>query len=299
MLEPKPNPPKFLSLINDVYEKEEKEQEAKPQKTDYRHNPSSATMVTSDGKVVGSCLRALFYKAIDEPVTNKKQLTTKLQGGFGNGIHDFLTERLKKSDKIKLVSEAPGKIIVEPLTKEISFRLDGLVTYIGELGCLEIKTMNSFKLQNMVKTTGPRKSDILQVLCYFGTNEDIKWASLVYVARDTAFRAEYHIYKDPVTKEFVIKGVTPSKPEEPIRDLSFASIVARWKVLEDHVDRKELPKRDFKVVLKTDGTITDKRVKNGVEYKSDFACLYCSYLTKCWSQPDATKESYQIGRTNE
>lgn len=289
---PKPQVPRFLDLINESYDVEEAGQKAR---LDYRHNPSSATMMGADGKVIGACMRALYYRATGEPVSDKKDLTVKLQGGFGNGIHDYITGRLQRSDKIKLIPEAPGKVLIDPLTKEISFRLDGLVTHKGEVGCLEIKTKQSYALNTMVRTTGPRKSDLLQVLCYFGTNENIRWASLVYVARDSAFRAEYHIYRDPKTNVFVIKGVTPERREMPIDDLSFEKIVARWKELEGHVERRELPKRDFKVVFKTDGTITDKRTKNGVDYKSDFACSYCSYKTTCWSGPDADKDAYQIG----
>ncbi len=290
-MNPKATPPRFLDLLNETYEVEEKN--SKP-RVDYRHNPSSATMMGSDGKVVGACLRSLYYRATGEPVSDKKPFTTKLQGGFGNGIHDFLTQRLQKSDKIKLIPEAPGKVLVDPLTKEISFRLDGLVTHKGEVGCLEIKTQQSYGLQRMVKDGGPKKSDILQVLCYFGTNEDIKWASLVYVARDSAFRAEYHIYKDPTNGKFVIKGVTPEKKEQYVDDLSFDKIVARWRELEVNVERRELPKRDYKIVMKADGSYTDKRVKNGVEYKSDFACTYCSYRTTCWKGPDADKDAYQV-----
>lgn len=291
-MEVKASPPKFLDLLEQTYEQEEKDY---VRKEGYNHNPSSATMVDDSGKVVGACLRALFYKATGEPATEKKELTNKLQAGFGNGIHDFITDRLQKSKKITLVSEAPGKVIVSPLTHEISFRLDGLVTHLGELGCLEIKTQQSYGLQRMVKEGGPKKSDILQVLSYFGTNENIRWASLVYFARDTAYRAEYHIYKDPENGRFVIKGITPQTKEKYIEELSFDKVVKRWKELEDFVERKELPKRDYKAVLREDGSVTDKRVKNGVEYATDFQCRYCSWQTKCWSGPDALENSYKVG----
>ncbi len=289
-MEIKPNPPSFLDLLNEGYEEEEKAFKYRGV-DEYRHNPSSATMIGDDGKVVGACLRQLYYRATGEPVSDKKELTNKLQAGFGNGIHDFLTERLQKSDKIKLVPEVPGKVIVDPLTREISFRLDGLVTYLGELGCLEIKTQQSYGLQRMVKEGGPKKSDILQVLCYFGTNENIRWASLLYVARDSAYRAEYHIYKDLKSDKFMIKGITPVQKEKPIDGLTFDAVLKRWKELEGHVDRRELPKRDYQVVFKADGTVTDKRTKNGVDYKSDFQCNYCSYQLTCWSGIGAYEDS--------
>ena len=293
-MESKPNPPSFLDLLKEGYDQEEKEH---IWSGDYRHNPSSATMVGDDGKVVGACLRQLYYRATGEPVSDKKEFTNKLQAGFGNGIHDFLTDRLLKSKAIKIVAEVPGKVRVEPLTKDISFRLDGLVTFLGELGCLEIKTQQSFGLRRMVQEGGPKKTDILQVLCYFGTNPDIRWASLLYVARDSAYRAEYHIYKDLKSKQFMIKGITPNQREKPIEGLTFDKVIQRWKALEEHVERKELPKRDYKAVLKSDGTLTDKRTKNSVEYKTDFQCNYCSYKTNCWSQIGAKEDSYYIRGT--
>lgn len=294
-MDAKATPPSFLSLLDDIY-KEEDRLSAEKEITDYRHNPSSATMVTEDGRVVGACLRALYYKATREPISDARPLTTKLQGDFGNGIHDKITQKLLKSDKIKMIPEAAGRELIDPLTKEISFRLDGLVTHKGEQGCLELKTMQSFGLQRMVREGGPKEAHVLQVLCYFGTNPDLRWASLVYLGRDNAFRAEYHIYKDPANDRFVIRGITPTKAPKKIDQLSFENVVKRWRELELNVERKELPKRDYKVVLDKEGLITDKRTKNGVEYKSDFACMYCSWKTKCWSLEGAAEDSYKVGR---
>lgn len=294
-MEAKPNPPKFLDLIQDVFTKEGKEQTLKGSiDTSYRHNPSSATMITDDGRVVGACLRSLYYKATKEPQSEIKAFTNTLQAGFGTAIGDYLEKVLLKSDKIKMIAEHPGKVIVDPLTKEISYRLDGLVTSNGEQGCLELKTMQSFGLNSMVKSGGPKEAHILQVLCYFGTNENIRWASLVYFSRDSAYRAEYHIYKDPETNKFKIHGITPEKQEKDILELSFEKVVTRWRELEVFVETKTLPKRDYKVVLTKEGLVTDKRTKNGVDYKTDFHCTYCSWLGTCWSGVGAKEDSYRI-----
>lgn len=292
---PKPTPPNFINLLEEVYEEEDRKRSENVE-TEYRHNPSSASMVAEDGVVYGACLRALYYKALKEPISDVKPLTTKLQGDFGNGIHDVLTKKLLLSKRIKIIPESPGKVIVDPLTKEVSFRLDGLVTHKGEQGCLELKTMQSFGLQSMVRSGGPKEAHLLQVLCYFGTNPDLRWASLVYFGRDNAFRAEYHIYKDPITNKFMIKGVTPNQREKEINKLSFEKIVERWKELEEHVEKKILPRRDFKAVLSKEGEVVDKRTKNSVDYKTAYQCTYCSWKTKCWSGPGAQEDSVQLGR---
>lgn len=293
-MEPKAQPPKFLELLEEVYTQEDKKRE-ETVKEGFTHNPSSASFTKANGQVIGACVRALYYKATKEPKTNPVSLTTKFQGDFGNAIHDKITEKLKKSDKIKIIPESPGKTIVDPLTNEVSYRLDGLITHKGEEGYLEIKTMQSFALQRMAKTGNPRDKDILQVLSCLGARSDLRWAALVYFGRDNAYRAEYHIYKDPLTDTYVIKGIIPAKHEIDIDELSFEGIVSRWKELEVAVEQQKVPKRDFKAVLRDDGTVTDKRVRNYVEYETASACKYCSWQTKCWTDVGALEDSVKIG----
>lgn len=285
------SPPRFLDLLKEVYEDEAKI----PRSGEFRHNPSSASVKKADGSVVGACLRQLYYKATNEPISDPKDFTNVLQADFGNGIHDRVVAKLQKSKKLRLIPEAAGQVTVDELTQVVSFRLDGLVTFRGELGCLEIKTQQSFGLQRMIRSGGPKESDVLQVLSYFGTNPDLRWAALVYFGRDNALRAEYHIYKDE-NGQFMIRGILPERAERPIAEgLTFEGIVARWKELEAAVRENHVPARDYKVVLTKEGRVTDKRTKNGVDYKSDFRCMYCPYMTTCWSGPNAVEAAYKVG----
>jgi hypothetical protein len=293
-MEIKGHPPRFLDILKDSFEEDDRIRGAETKLREIRHNPSSASIRRPDGTVVGACLRSLFYKAKAFAVTNPKELTTKLQGDFGNAIHKTLQDRLQKHKSIKLVPESAGKVSVDGLTKEVSFRLDGLVSYHGEMGCLEIKTVNSFALTRMLKTVGgPKEKDILQVLSYFGTNPDLMWAAIIYFGRDTAFRSEHHIVKQS-DGSFTIRNVVPEGKEKKIEGLSYEEIVKRWKELEDYLEKDEVPPRDYKVVLDKEGKVTEKRTKNHVDYKSDQECLYCSYQDLCWSGPDAAKDAYRI-----
>lgn len=293
-MEPRAQPPKFLELLDEAYIQEDKKREETP-RVGYNHNPSSASIVQDDGTVVGACLRSLYYKVTQEPSSDARDLTSRLQADFGNGIHDRLQEKLGKNSKIRLLSENPGKVLVDSLTHEISFRLDGLVTHKGEQGCLEIKTMQSFGLQRMVKEGGPKPAHILQILCYLATNENLRWAALIYFGRDNAYRAEYHVYKDPETQQYVLKGITPNQPEKAI-NYSFDKIVSRWKELEVAVEKKELPRRDFKAVLDKEGKVTAKRTKNGIDFKTSYQCSYCSWQAKCWAEPGAEEDAVKLGR---
>ena len=288
---PRPYPPKFFDLLNEVFEEEER---GRKTYDELRHNPSSAS-VKINGNVVGACLRNLWYKANKEPESDPKTLSNKLQASFGNSIHDLILSKLQKSDKIKITPESAGRVSVEGLEKVVSFRLDGLVNHKGEYGGLEIKTMQGFGLTKMVKDGGPKEHDLLQVISYFETNELIRWFVLLYIARDTAYRLEYHIWRDPKTNSFMLEDVSHSKEPRPIEGLTFEGIVNRWKELEGYVNSKVIPPRDYKAVLTKDGRLTDKRTKNGVDYKTDWRCQYCSYKTKCWTLPDAKDYAYKIG----
>lgn len=288
-----PSPPRFLDILKASYDEEDEERKKTPR--EFRHNPSSASFKKENGSVVGACLRQLYFRATNESESDPKELTTKLQADFGNGIHNVILERLKKSKLIRLTPEAANKVVVDPLTKEISFRLDGLATYKGELGGLEIKTKQSYAVQKYLKSGSPDESHLLQVLSYFGTNPDLRWFVLLYFARDTAYRGEYHIYRDPSSgNQMVLESITPRIKPRAIRELSWAGIVNRWKELEMSVGKGLVPGRDFKAVLDKDGNVTDKRSKNYVEYKTDFQCMYCSYKTKCWAMPGAAEDSVKI-----
>ena len=297
---PRPFPPKFITVLDDVLKEEEKQRG--PSK-DFRHHPSSASNVLEAGSkwsdkgesVTGACLRNIFYRATNQPETNPKKMSTKLQAGFGDAIHGWLLSKLQKSKKLTIQSESAGKVTVEPLTNIVSFRLDGLVTYQGDMGGLEIKTSQNFGLARMLKKGGPRPYDILQVMTYFATNPLIRWFALVYVCRDTGFWVEYHMWRDPKTGKFMLEGIYPEKQPESIEGLTFEGVVDRWKAVEAYVANKELPPRDYQAVLNKDGEVTDKRTKNGVDYETDFRCKYCEFQTHCWSLPDALEKSKKVG----
>lgn len=288
---PRPRPPVFLDLLDEVLVED---QASRGANREYRHYPSSASFKKATGKIVGACMRQLYYRATKQEITNPKDMTNRLQAGFGDAIHTWLTDKLQKSKKIKMIPEASGRVTVDELEKEISFRLDSLVTYRGELGGLEFKTMQSYGLQRMVKEGGPKDNHILQILSYFGTNDAIRWFSLVYFGRDSGFRAEYHVWKDPVTNLFMIEGVFPESKAKPVDELNFPGVVARWGELEGSIKAGVLPHRDFKAVLTKEGKVTDKRTKNHVDYKTDFACTYCEFQNHCWSLPDAKEHAYKI-----
>lgn len=287
--------PNFLRILEEVLDQEDKDYK-KSHEYSYRHNPSSA-MANSSGKRVGACMRAVWYKAKQTDESNPRPLTAKLAAGFGNAIHSWFAAKLQKSKKLAVVPEAPGRVTVDDLSKEISFRLDGLITHRGELGGLELKTVTYYKMKSMMEKQeyGVFGKDLLQIITYFATNEALNWFGLVYLCRDTGQSSEFHIWKQD--EKMYIKCITGDNSAKEITGLSFPEIHKQWKALEKHIDEDTIPKRDFRVVFKDDGSITDQRMKAGYKYTSDKECLYCSWRTLCWTSDGAKEDSIKIGES--
>lgn len=279
--------PNFVDLLDEILLKESEDKKIKYKDYPYHHNPSSASFKRPSGEVVGKCLRQLFYRATKEPETNPGEVTGMLQAGFGDAIHYWLLNKLGTSGKIRLMKESGGKFIIDELTKEISYRVDGLVTVGDEMGGLELKTTQGRAITGKgwgIKDNGPKEDHLLQVICYMKAQPSLKWFALVYIGRDTAYRIQYNITRNG--DEFYVNG-------KLVRDLNFAGVVSRWRELEQYIKDNKVPPRDFKVWLKDDGSIQETKTIKGDFYKSDFQCLYCPYSAKCWSEPDASKDAYR------
>lgn len=279
--------PNFLNILDNVLLEEVKTNKDKYKDSGYRHYPSSASTKLKDGRVVGACLRQLYYRATKEPVTEDTDTTGLLQMLFGDAIHGAIQAKLAKSKEIRITSESKGKVLLDTLTKEVSYRLDGLVTFDGEHGGLELKTTQSRAVSDKdwgIKARGPKEDHLLQVITYMGIDPALKWFALVYVGRDTAYRLEFHITREG--DKFFVDG-------KEIVGLNFTGVMARWVELETYLKDNKLPPRDYKVWLKPDGTIQETKTIKGKFFKSDFRCLYCPYAQKCWSEPDAQNDSYK------
>ena len=281
--------PNVLKHLEEAIEIEDKARAA--EKREFHHNPSSASFKVGT-ETYGACLRQLYYRAVDQQISNPKDFTSKLTAGFGQSIHEWIFQKLSVHKHLHVESEIPGKKLIDPLTKEISYRIDGFLTHKGEKGGVEVKTKNGYKLQSMVKHHGPDWADLAQIVTYFEIERELMWYVLLYVARDSGYRAEYHIYRDYNDGEKLkYRSIVPDDATHP-KDLpvSFGMIKSRWHELEQHIANKTLPPRDYKVALFKDKPIPE-RTKNYVKIKSDWRCMYCPWLTHCWTQPDAKNDA--------
>lgn len=280
--------PNFVDALEEILKDDQAERKEKYKDSDYRHYPSSASVKKANGKVAGACIRQLYYRAKKEPEQGQANVTGLMTAGFGDAIHYWLLNKYGQSKKFRLMKEAGGRFLYDPLTQEISYRLDGLVTTDDDMGGLEIKTVKDdaitgTKYYDGIKDLGPKEDHLLQVICYMMAQPQLKWFALVYYSRDSAYTAQFNITREGDT--FFVDG-------KEIKDLNFKSVVDRWQELETFISSNTLPPRDFKVWLKADGAIQAVKYVNGDRFKSDFRCMYCPYSQKCWSEADAKQNSY-------
>lgn len=285
--------PVFLNNLQEVLKSQDARKKTQRKGDDFRHYPSSASLKLPSGKVIGSCLRSQFYRSKDTRVTNPPDFNGYLRMGLGDGIHQWVLSRLQKVKGMVIMPQSGGRTVIDPLTKQVSFRLDALVTYQGKIGGLQLKTVNSRAFSYMQGR--PKDDHLLQCISYFGLNPAIDWFSLVYLGRDNGYVQQFHITKDG--DKFFCQGVFPKTQKYQLVGYSFAGIIQRWSQLQKHLKSDTEPSRDFKVVFDKDGQITDKRQKAGKVYKSDPRCLYCPYLQHCWEQPGAQSDAVFIPMT--
>lgn len=281
--------PNFTELLEEVLVGEIAERKKYFSEHPYFHNPSSAS-IKINGETKGACLRQLYYRATKEPETGVFDLSGALTAGFGEAIHGYLLGKWGKSKKISLQAESKGKTLIDPLTREVSYRLDGLVSADGETGGLEIKTSTDDAIEGRpswgipgIAKEGPKEDHLLQVISYFNAFPSIKWFVLIYFGRGRAPIKEFHITRDG--DNYFVDGFR-------VKDLNFKGISERWQELDKHLKDKQAPPRDYKVWLRADGTILPVKTIGGKKFKSDWRCNYCPFSGKCWTEPDAQKESY-------
>jgi hypothetical protein len=206
-----------------------------------------------------------------------------------------------------------GKVPVPGLVFPISYRMD--ITFIDDDGVkalCEFKTAFGFGMR-AIKEEGPKDSAMAQTICYMALS-GIRRGYIMYVSRDNADRVLFqidHVYDRRLQGNMSEEEVAAADPNAwvepgileiekgwrlsrmfPSGDLSvmkeytpelWPKIIAKFKFIEDCVKGSMLPERPYKVAIKN-GEIRDKFVKGGITFKSDWQCMYCSFMKKCWGE---------------
>lgn len=249
--------------------------------------PSEASAIDRfTGDCVGKCLRAAYYSWTDTPKTNPVDARGMWTFAFGSNIERMWTNYFKEIgiwagnnvkffDKERNVS-GEADIFIFDQDKNI----------VG----VEMKTAYGYGFQSKIKVA-PKPENLMQVGLYLQNFPQCPYWILIYHARDTHEQVEYHISlkTDNVGTHLMVNHTIP------IKNWYMEDVYKRYDLLGQSVALGVEPDRDFTYAFTRDqsrdrfacGKISKTKfakVEKGLETDSDWQCLYCSYLDKCWAQ---------------
>lgn len=259
----------------------------------FAHYPSEAKAISRvDGEIIGKCHRATWYDWMGYEPTNPVDARGRWIFLMGKLIEGGYVEYCKQ-----LGIWAGNNIHMYDQVHNISGEADLFIfNEQREIEGVEIKTAYGRKFQKEIKVF-PKLDNLLQVALYLEYFK-MPW-HLIYKARDTQEDVEYIINLDSSTpdKFLYVDG-------NPCHLFYLEDIYTQYKVLGEYVINKKIPPRDYTYMYSmeesekrlAEGKITKNRmvtVKNGKGTDSDWNCLYCGHLDRCWVEKRATLELKQ------
>lgn len=213
---------------------------------------------------ISACKRQLYYKWVEEPISNPITSGGLLKMRMGTATHDIIPGLLELAG-LESVSEITTRLTPPTLQYPISGRIDNLfiVPNTGGLGVIEVKTSYGAGVKALQKTGKPREGDENQVLTYLYLEPSIEIGILLYIGRDNGYRTEFIIKRD----------------DGKIHNI----IINKLRDLETKVKNRMIPDREYQVAIKN-GEIVRKYQKDKVVHKSDWQCTYCGYVDTCWKR---------------
>lgn len=275
----------------------------------FSHYPSEASIVSRiDGKLVGKCHRASWFDWMGIEPTNKIDMRGRWTFKMGNVIEAAYTEYIKQAgiwagNNIKFYNRehnVSGEADIFIFPAPNSEKIDGV----------EIKTAYGYGFQKSVMQF-PKIENLMQCgiyLDYFsqelGTYGDGKqvldtW-HLIYKARDTQEEVEYIITmaEEEKGKYLQVDGI-------PVRLFYLEDVYNRYKTLGNYVIKNEMPPQEYTCGYSLEQS--EQRFKNseisktamaqiraGKKIDSDWRCLYCNHLNRCWKEKRVPQRSISI-----
>ena len=270
--------------------------------------PSSASVVTKTGAVLGSCIRAEWFRLTDienikpyndmifssSATTLYEEATQQYIFASGNMWESFVVELLKLSD-----CEVQHHVRWQNPKFHVSGELDIVVKPKGweKPFIVEMKTTSGYFNEKKIFKGGiPKDQNLLQCALYaHHFRNETCGVKLVYIDRGelsnrTEFNIEYHEETKKVNGKDA-KFAYIKVNGELITDWSINGIYARFKQLWDHYEQLTIPKCDF-IPTYTEEQLNQK-IRSGEITKShqdkikskaisgDYPCHYCKYKNIC------------------
>lgn len=265
-----------------------------------RFYPSEASVVAfdthGDRVVHGGCLRASYFRMSGEFQGIPYDAHTEFIFLQGKAVEEMLIDLWKEmgiwvDNNIKFLDEVNG----------ISGELDAILVepHSSQLYGVEVKSCYGYYSEKEIFGTKrqpgfPKINQLLQTLIYLNHFEDrLPYFRMVYFARDSVKR---RTFKVELHHEGDIKY--PKVEGEILRQFSMNDILDRYRLLREHLDRKEIPSNDFELQYSNDkiedffkkGKVAKtkyERWKKGKlaqnEHIGDWQCSYCRFRDVCWS----------------
>lgn len=266
-----------------------------------RFYPSEASVQVYDsfGDLVthGGCLRASYFRLSGEFEGTPYDARTEFIFLQGKAVEEMLVALWKEmgvwvDNNVKFVD----------LENNISGELDAILAEppSGQLYGVEVKSFYGYfaerELFGNKRVKGfPKMGQLLQTLIYLNHFEDrLPFFRMVYFGRDSVKRRTFKI-------ELHHEGENkyPKVDGEVVRTFTMKDVLARYKLLQQHVDTKTVPTNDFELQY-PDSKIEDYHSKGKVaktkyeawkkgklkkhENIGDWQCSYCRYKETCWGK---------------
>lgn len=275
--------------------------------------PSQASVISRiDGSVIGQCLRASYYVKTGETPTNPVDDAIVAMGYMGTKIEDGIIELVKNQglwENNNVKWQAYGisgevDILIRTLNTETPVPQE-------ELYVVECKSCSGYYINkelfgyyegagsNRSYVKGkPKNKHLLQSVLYahVAKEKGFKGTILFYVSRDESKMTEFLITVDDDGNIF-INGELDNR-------FRVQDILNRYAELQEALDTKEMPGRDYKPeytdveverlhALKEISKAAKDNHMNRTKLYCDSECNYCEFKLKCLDQINQTTSQPQ------
>jgi hypothetical protein len=262
---------------------------------------SSVQWEASNGTIIteGSCLRAVYYRINDYPVTDEPIARLHWIWKAGQDWEDHCN---KLSKDRHMLAASSIKVQDTSLPLKISGEMDAVNYYTDPHGdkhfyVIDYKSTGG-SYYNTVKLMGnskhkpfPKIENLLQLMVYLHQDPRLEFGMLVYLIRDKMDRTQFEIklVRDEETG-FIIANVNG----EDYPEYSINEIYRRYMLICDYYQRNQLPPRDYDFEYSDEkakklnevGQLSDSALKKHLSGKArdrqgHWRCSYCNYRQQC------------------
>jgi hypothetical protein len=229
------------------------------------HHPSDVT----------SCLRQLYYKWNNVPMSDPPTAGNIIKMRFGDGAEAIVRKWLEWERDARKVVEFAEQVEVSAVHHDLGYPIHGYEDFVvwptdGKPFGVEVKSSYGRGIKEIQQQGQPKPEHLWQVYPYMLYNKRELYY-LLYIGRDNGYRTQFELTMDKDGTMYV-----NGRPQE-INEKAF---IDKLVAAEHTVGAAVPPECQYKAVIK-DGEIKDKVQRHGVEYKSDWQTRYCAWRSLC------------------